>query len=113
LYVFLGFSGRFLMPPPPDDLDAWRICAVATDGKRNFGIAEAAARLAEYDRFNLAMEARHWFVEAIESVGVALCKRSRNAASVLDGHVLKKSWGRNRVAKCCLGYKAGTPSADQ
>lgn len=105
MYVRFGFSGRFLMPPPPDP-DAWRICCgVATDGKRKLGIVETAGRLAEYEMLSLAMEATHWFVEAMGWFGVALCGRSRNAAHRFSEHPEKKL-GRNRVAVGCLVSKA-------
>ena len=79
MYVFFFFVGRLDFIPP----DAYRTEGVATaTGARNFGILDIAVGLVN-ERLSLAIEARHWDVEAIVEVGgrAGWCKASSSIAT--------------------------------
>lgn len=85
LYCFFFFVGRLDFIAP----DAYRTedVAIAT-GARNFGILDIAVGLVN-ERLSLAIETRHWDVEAIVKVGgrAGWCKAS---SSIANGSVLQK-----------------------
>lgn len=62
LNCFLFFS-FFLAPDGRPD--AFRLCCATIDGARNLGNVVCIVGLEAVARLSLAIEARHWFIEAM------------------------------------------------